>query len=143
MTKVVPDTYTVEFGERVRSSFIQLGEFANKTEFRLEHLEKHLGEAFGEIEKLKKAKRGGKKRYLVLLAAGAYLGVKLSKRENQAKLRQVYSDLADKIDQAVSDAQNKTEEVKGEVKEKGQYVDEVLRGTPNPEGRLSDATVNR
>lgn len=147
MSKIVPDTYTVEFGNRVRDSFIQLGQFADKTDFRLEHLEKHLGDAFAEIETLKRAKPKGLtlKKVLVIggtVYAGMVVGRKLNVRANREKLKKAYSEAATKVqemaEQAKSGPSTRNPDPTVHVSpEKGQYVDEVLRGTPNAEGRLN------
>jgi hypothetical protein len=141
MSKVVPDTYTVEFGQRVARSFVELGHFAQKTDFRLEHLEKHLGEAFAEIEALKTAKRKAKKfplKTVLVLYAGMVIGGKLRERATRDKVLKVYDDAVAKAQEAFESA---TEAAKAkqtpETPEQGPYVDEVLRGTPNDKGRIT------
>lgn len=106
----VPDQYTVEFGQKVARSFIFLSDLVDKTEFRLEHLEKHLGEAFGEIEKLKTVavKRGFPLKTVAVLGLGFYVGAKLSNSANRAKLRAAYLEAADKVQDVANEVKNET-----------------------------------
>jgi hypothetical protein len=139
----VPDQYTVAFGEKVADSFVWLNRYVEKTDFRLNHLEKDLGGAFANMDEMAKAivdlrtaikpRRGGKKRYVVLLGVGVYLGVKLANRENQAKLRQVYLDLADRVEAAVSEAVDKADEVKEDVTAKNDKKDAFVDPIVTPE----------
>jgi hypothetical protein len=153
MSKVVPDTYTVEFGNRVRDSFIELGHFAEKTDFRLFHLEKHLGELTAEVRRLNnKSRKLSLKKVVVVggtVYAGMVIGRKMAIRANRDNLKKAYSDLAQKLQDgtlkdhltdAAADKIEKTlygDEAKTAPGQKDQYVDEVLRGTPNAEGRLN------
>lgn len=126
----VPEQYTVEFGEKVAKSFIWLGGHVDRTNFRLNHLEKHLGETVAELEKLQKVgaitakealrRSGGKKRLIVALGVGVYLGVKLAKRENQDKLKQAYSNGVDKAREAKEAGLDKTVD----------KIEEMVYGSP-------------